>query len=305
MTDETPHQEATPRRRLADGGRYPRNEERPPTADGRFYAGSEADLRRQIADCFAHEIGPGPLEEATAEAAGGAVAIVSPHAGYPFSGPVAAHGFAELAAGDAPETVVVFGPNHEGFGAEVAVAPHERFRTPLGPVPIDEHLVEAVVEESADATFDERAHAGEHSIEVQLPFLQYCLDDVAVVPICTSRLGGERAERLGRDVAAAIETTGRETAIVSSTDLTHYEDHETAAAADEDVLEAIEAFDLEGLAELVGKGHSMCGPWATVAGLAAALELGAADAEILRYATSGDTGGSKNRVVGYCSAVVR
>ncbi|MFB6200503.1 MAG: AmmeMemoRadiSam system protein B [Halorhabdus sp.] len=227
-----------------------------------------------------------------------------PHAGYPFSGPVAAHAFVTLATEDI-DTAVVFGPNHEGIGTAAAVAPHDRWRTPLGTVPIDDDLATALVEDSDVATFDAQTHAGEHSIEVQLPFLQYRLDDLAVVPVCLTRLGRDRAEQLGRDIAGAIERSGREAIVVSSTDLTHYEPHEKAVKADEPVLEAIEALEVDTIERAVTEeGHSMCGPWATVAGLVAARKRGATEGERLQYATSGQTEGRRDRVVGYCSAAL-
>ncbi|MFB6151156.1 MAG: AmmeMemoRadiSam system protein B [Haloarculaceae archaeon] len=290
--------------RATDGGRPAGTGVRQPSVAGEFYAGTEAGLRRQIDECFAHEYGPGPLDEQP----GGEppTALVSPHAGYPFSGPVAAHGFAALAGADPdPDVAVVLGPNHQGAGEAAAVAPHEAWRTPLGELPVDGDFAAALVEESAVATFDAGTHAGEHSVEVQLPFLQYCMDDLSVVPVCLTRLGRERAVQLGRDVAAAVERTARDAVVVSSTDLTHYEPHGRAEAADEPVVDAIRSLDVEGIARAVSDGHTMCGPWATVAGLTTAGELGATDGELLQYATSGQTEGRRDRVVGYCSVAVR
>ncbi|MFB6089964.1 MAG: AmmeMemoRadiSam system protein B [Halobellus sp.] len=285
---------------VAAGGR-PTGGERDPAVAGRFYARSEDELREQIEECLHHEYGPG-----VADGDGDDLphAVVSPHAGYPFSGPVAAHAFVTLAAEDV-DTAVVIGPNHEGIGTAAAVAPHDRWRTPLGTVPIDDDLATTFVEDSDVARFDGKTHAGEHSIEVQLPFLQHCLDDVTVVPVCLTRLGRDRAEQLGRDIAGAIERIDREAVVVSSTDLTHYEPHERAVSADEPVIEAIEALDVDSIERAVTEeGHSMCGPWATVAGLVAARERGATEGERLQYVTSGQTEGRRDQVVGYCSAAL-
>lgn len=287
---------------MTDGGR-PVGDERSPAVAGQFYAGADDELREQIDQCFRHEYGPGPLDETGSDGAT-PTALVSPHAGYPFSGPIAAHGFATLAGDAAPEVAVILGPNHQGVGTAAAVASHECWRTPLGTLPVDGAFASMLVEQSDVATFDDHPHAGEHSIEVQLPFLQYCLDDPSIVPICLTRLGRDRAEKLGRDIAGAIAEGGREAVVVSSTDLTHYEDHRTAADADEPVVDAIRAFDTDAIARAVDGGHTMCGPWATVAGLTAASELGADTGELRQYATSGQTSGRKDRVVGYCSVTL-
>ena len=275
---------------------------REPAVAGQFYAGTAETLREQIEDCITHEYGPGALD--TGDGSDTPVALVSPHAGYQFSGPVAAHGFATIAEGDV-DTAVVVGPNHEGVGAPVAVAPHDSWQTPLGPIPVDGDLAAQIVDASDVATFDDRAHAGEHSIEVQLPFLQYCLDDFAVVPICTTRSGRERSEQLGNDIAATIGRSERNAIVVSSTDLTHYQSHETAVKRDRPVVEAIESLDVDGIERAVEEGHSMCGPWATIAGLVAADALGAIEGDCLTYATSGELGGQDSRVVGYCSVAIQ
>ncbi|MEF8774204.1 MAG: AmmeMemoRadiSam system protein B [Halobacteriales archaeon] len=276
---------------------------RPPAVAGEFYAGTESPLRDQLADVFDDEYGPGPLESTAND--GDVAGIVSPHAGYPFSGPVAAHGFAALAGRETPDAVVVFGPNHGRAGATVAVAPHDRWRTPLGSMPVDREFAEAVVEESAAATFDRRAHEGEHSIEVQLPFLQYAVGNVPVVPVCLTRAGHDRAVALGEAVAEAAAGLGRDVAVVSSTDLTHYEPHERAVEADDPVVDSVASFDDGAVARAKSEGHTMCGPWATVAGMTATRAFGAAEGERLQYATSGQTGGSDRRVVGYASLAWR
>jgi AmmeMemoRadiSam system protein B len=288
---------------VPDGGRPLGRGERPPAVAGDFYADTAEGIREELAACFRHEQGPGPLEDADVDV-GPVTGVVVPHAALAASGPVAAHGYAALADGGAPETVVVFGPNHRGFGAEAAVAPHERWRTALGSVPVDGDLAAAVVGRSAVAEFDDRTHTGEHSIEVQLPFLQHVLPDVSVVPIALSRPGRERAEQVGCDVAAAVEATGRDAAVVSSTDLTHYEPHGRAVETDDPLVDAIASFDVAAIAEAVEAGHTMCGPWATVAGLTAARELGAREGHRLAYATSGQTAGERERVVGYCAVAL-
>lgn len=290
----------------ADGG-HPVAGEREPAVAGRFYAGSTDALDEQIRTCFDDEYGPGSGDEsdsATESEDDSPLALVSPHAGYPFSGPIAAHGFATLSQD--VDTAIVLGPNHSGNGVAAAIAPHTSWRTPLGSVAVDTDLAASIVDRSEVATFDDRTHAGEHSIEVQLPLLQHRLDDIAVVPVCLTRLGRTRAETLGYEIASVVDNSDRTVMLISSTDLTHYIPHESAVRADKPVVEAIENFDTDAIERAVTEeNHTMCGPWATVAGLTAARELGATDGQCLQYATSGQTGGDRSQVVGYCSVALR
>lgn len=299
--DET--EEQFDREPMTDGGRPESESVRSPSVAGEFYPGDGRALHERIEECFEHDYGPGPLDRNTASNGGDIIALVAPHAGYQFSGPVAAHGYRALAERGDPDTVIVLGPNHNGRGIRAAVAPHQAWETPIGTVPVDDDLATTIVDESSVAEFDAHTHTGEHSIEVQLPFLQHVLERIAVVPICLTRPGFERAEQLGREIATAIEQTGRDAVIVGSTDLTHYESHDSAAAADEPVTEAIRELDVATIDQAVADGHTMCGPWSTIATLTAADELGASAGELLQYATSGQIVGRKSRVVGYCSAV--
>ena len=277
---------------------------REPAVAGEFYADDPDTLRTQLRESFTHEIGPGALAEQQPDARR-PIALVAPHAGYPYSGPVAAHSYATLAGQSNPETVIVLGPNHRRVGPDVAVAPSDQWRTPLGEVSIDRELAQAIVDDATSATFDAVAHEAEHSIEVQVPFLQHVLSEVSIVPICLGAVGHDRAASLGATLASAIDRTGRDVVIVSSTDLTHYQTHDAAREADRPIREAIKTLDTDAIAQRVASGHSMCGPWATVAALRAARERGANSGDVLTYATSGDTAGSRARVVGYCSAAIR
>jgi len=288
------------------GGAQPRTDGgtvREPAVAGEFYADDPDTLRTQLRESFTHEIGPGALADHEGDSR--PLALVAPHAGYPYSGPVAAHSYATIARRSKPETVVVLGPNHRRVGADVAVAPSDRWRTPLGETSVDRGLAQAVVDGADGATFDAVAHETEHSVEVQVPFLQHVLADVSIVPICLGAIGHDRAASLGATLSSAIDRAGRDAIIVASTDLTHYQSHDAAREADRPIREAIEALDTDAIARRVASGHSMCGPWATVAALRAARERGADSGDVLTYATSGDTAGSPGRVVGYCSAAIR
>jgi hypothetical protein len=283
---------------------------RDPAVAGQFYAADPAALGEQIADCFAHEIGPGRLGEAdrTGGEAGDSAprrlrGLVAPHAGYPYSGPVAAHAFAAVAR-SRPDAVVVLGPNHTGVGGQVAVSPADAWRTPLGTVPVATDLASTLVSAVPAAGFDDRAHAREHAIEVQLPLLQYVADDPSVLPVCMRDQTRETSLAVGDALAELVETSDAELLLLASTDLTHYEPHERATEADRAVLERIEAGDYDGLYDRLERtGHSMCGYGAVAAVLRATADR-AGERETFAYATSGDTGGPRDSVVGYAAAGV-
>lgn len=269
---------------------------RDPAVSGRFYAGHERGLREQIDSCYTHEVGPGS-KPAVATKSPSIRGMVVPHAGVPFSGPVAAHAYAALATAGRPERVVIVGPNHTGVGAPVALPGTDRWTTPFGAVPVADEL-RATLADATDATVDERAHAREHAAEVQLPFLQNRYDDVSILPISLRRQDAETARRLG----AAIETaTDAETVVVASSDFTHYEPHDVALERDELALERIQEGDPDGLVETVEQeGLSVCGYGA----IATMLQAINGDVDVLAHATSGNTAGSKDDVVGYAAVTV-
>ena len=272
---------------------------RQPAVAGRFYAGDEPSLREQVEAMFTHEVGPGSVPT-TADGSPEIAGLVAPHAGLPFSGPVAAHSYAALADSGTPETIVIVGPNHTGVGAAVAVPGDDEWRTPLGAVPIDDDLREKIVEET-DVTVDDRAHASEHAAEVQLPFLQYLYDDLAVLPISLRRQDAEVSRELGDALATHADT---ETVVIASSDFTHYEPHGVAIERDKLALDRIRANDPAGLIETVEReGLSVCGYGAIAAMLWASGED--AEVDLLAHATSGDTAGGRDDVVGYASVAVR
>lgn len=271
-------------------------EVRQPAVAGRFYAGEEQSLRWQLHDCYVHAVGPGsrPAVSDGPPTIGG---LVAPHAGVPFSGPVAAHAYAALAESGRPETVVVIGPNHTGVGASVALPSADRWRTPMGELPIATDLREVIAEET-DAMIDDRAHAREHAAEVQLPFLQDHYGEVSILPISLRRQDVGTARRLGSALGTARDET---TVIVASSDFTHYEPHDVALERDEFALDRIRADDPDGLVETVAReGLSVCGYGA----IAAMLHAVSGNPQVLAHATSGDTAGSRAEVVGYAAVAV-
>lgn len=264
---------------------------------GRFYARQAPELQDQVLACYDHDIGPGS-RPSVADEPPHIRGLVSPHAGLPFSGPVAAHAYAALGTAGTPDTVVVIGPNHTGVGVSIAIPGHDAWQTPLGTVPIDTGLCERLVE-TTDATVDNRAHAREHAAEVQLPFLQELYESVSLVPISLRRQDAATARQLGTALAESID---ERTVVVASSDFTHYEPHDVAMARDEQALEHIREHDPTGLIETVEREElSVCG-YGAIATMLHAVE---GSVDVLAHASSGDTAGSKNEVVGYGAVAVK
>jgi AmmeMemoRadiSam system protein B len=277
---------------------------RKPVVAGSFYDGEGAALRRQIEDCFKHRIGPGAIPGPVKESERRVLGLVSPHAGYVYSGPVAANGFSSLASQRKPQTVIILGPNHRGLGQAVAVGRQEKWQTPLGQVELDVELGQSIVSASQWAEWDDLAHSWEHSIEVQVPFLQYIYETgFRIVPIAMLRQELEVSQDLGGALSVALK--GRDAIIIASSDFSHYEPQPSASRKDHLALEAILALAPEQLEEVVRSNNiSMCGPGPVMGMLTACKALGAKKARLLRYATSGDITGDYSRVVGYASVEV-
>lgn len=277
---------------------------RKPAVAGAFYAGTEEVLKRQIEECFKHAIGPGALPGSGKEPERHVLGLVSPHAGYVYSGPVAANGFFALASQKKPDTVVVVGPNHRGLGEGVAVGKQDRWQTPLGEVELDADLGQAIIANSQLARWDDLAHSQEHSIEVQVPFLQYIYGSpFRMVPICMLRQDLEASRDLGNALAATLK--GKDAVIIASSDFSHYESQSSASRKDHLALEVILALEPDQLEGVVRRNSiSMCGPGPVMSMLTACKALGAQQAKLLRYATSGDIAGEYSQVVGYASVAV-
>ena len=186
-----------------------------PAVAGAFYERSREALLRQIRECYTHPLGPGRVPQVQ-RAERRIVGLVVPHAGYAYSGPIAAHSYAALAADGWPSSFVILGPNHHGAGAPLAITDHE-WQTPLGSVAADEDLYHRLSKPPLED--DIRAHRDEHSIEVQLPFLQQLHESVRFVPICMAFQEYELASEVGRLVADAV--SGADVTLIASSDFTH------------------------------------------------------------------------------------
>jgi len=272
---------------------------RRPCQAGAFYAGTTESLRRQIENCFLHELGPGKIPKVVKTGARRIVGLVCPHAGYMFSGHVAAHAYYKLALDGKPDVVVLFGPNHTGYGSALAVMNEGFWRTPLGDVEVDSELANQVMRESSIIDVDDSAHRFEHSIEVQLPFLQYLYgSEFKIIPVCFLMQDLPSAKEVGQAVAKVI--AGKNAVIIASSDMTHYEPQKIAERKDKMALGAVEAMDETKLYSVI-KTHriSACGYGPIAALIAAAKILGAKEAKLLCYKTSGDVIGDYSSVVGY------
>ena len=273
---------------------------RKPAVAGMFYAGTARELEEQIEWCYKHRLGPGAIPRVNSKGLREIVAIVVPHAGYYYSGPVAAHAYKELAEDGVFDTAVILGPNHTGYGYPVSLWAGASWSTPLGEVEINKELAQRLLGGVIKA--DETAHIHEHSIEVQLPWLQYLYRKVKIVPITMLAQDIETARTVGKAIAQA----GNNLIIIASSDLTHYEPHSVAMEKDSSVIEAIIALDEE---ELYGRCErldcTMCGYGPVASAIVAAKEMKAQKANLLKYATSGDTSGDFSRVVGYSSIVIK
>lgn len=266
---------------------------RTPAVANMFYPGDRGQLKEQI-DSFLRPV-PKPKK---------VMAAISPHAGYMYSGGVAGAVFSQI---EVPEAVVILGPNHRGVGAAVALEASGTWDMPLGPVSINEDLAGSVLKASLNHKIkdDSRAHAMEHSIEVQIPFLQVLRPDVTIVPICVSHVAFHDCEEIARALVQGVRDYGKEVLLMASTDMTHYESQESARSKDRLAIERILDLDPKGLYDTVAKhGISMCGVIPTTIVLAASKELGATKAELVHYATSGDVTGDYAQVVGYAGFIV-
>ena len=274
---------------------------RHPCVVGMFYPADPRRLRQEIEACFKHELGPGKLP-GKPERPRSIIAIVCPHAGYVYSGPVAAHSYLSLSEEEKADTFIIIGPNHTGFGTPVSMMGQGSWETPLGKVDIDSELAQLIFKASDTIDLDETAHIREHSVEVQLPFLQYLYgSDFKFIPICMDFQDLETSRDVGRILSKIIK--GRSVVVIASTDLNHQESQESTNRKDSLILEAIRGMNEEALQGIVRQHRiSMCGYGPVSVALVTSKLLGADKAEVLSHHTSGDITGDLSAVVGYASA---
>ncbi len=263
-----------------------------PAVAGQFYPGDKTSLTANL-----NELCNKDIKEKRK-----ALAVVSPHAGYVYSGGVAGETFSRV---EIPEDVLVLGPNHHGHGAEVALMNKGGWSMPMGDVPMNTGLGKELIQSSSIIQEDELAHRYEHSLEVQVPFLQFFQKNLSLAPIVVSHISYDTCLEVGKDIARAVKTYNKEILIVASTDMTHYESREAAKGKDTLAIERVLALDPMGLYQTVlGNRISMCGIMPTTVALIAAIELGAKKAELVRYTDSGEASGDIGQVVGYAGMII-
>ena len=268
---------------------------RHPAVAGRFYPSDPDDLRAEVHGYLS-------LASSTNQTPVRALGCIAPHAGYVYSGHVAGAVFARV---EVPRRCIVLCPNHTGMGRALAILSEGAWQTPLGDVPIDGELAGALKRRFPDLQEDSAAHRAEHSAEVELPFLLLRQPALRFVPIALGTGQFEILEQLGKALADVIAAQNDSILIVASSDMNHYEADTVTRVKDHRAIERILTLDARGLFDVVTQQSiSMCGFGPAVAMLTAARQLGAKSAELVKYATSGDVSGDRERVVGYAGVVV-
>lgn len=290
---------------------------RPPAVSGQFYPDEKDELYELIHRCFTHSIGPGkfPSLIRNKEDAAGlsrVESIIVPHAGYIYSGPVAAHSykvafdFFQKFSEEKEILAVILGPNHYGIGSGVALSGAQFWETPLGKVRVSKTASEALANETSIIDIDDLAHSREHSIEVQIPFIQAVagslVEKISIVPICLMLQDSETALEVADQISSFIGSYDVPCLVVGSSDLTHYEPNERARQKDLALLAEVIKMNVPSFYNtLERKNVSACGYGAIASVMRLSKIAGKSSGTLLKYATSGDTSGNNSSVVGYSS----
>jgi AmmeMemoRadiSam system protein B len=265
---------------------------RKPAVAGQFYSASKSELSETV---------KGYVDDKAEKVR--AIGVVSPHAGLMYSGAVAGAVYSRI---EFPHTFVILSPNHTGLGSLVSIMSSGEWQLPTGSLSIDEELAKKVLADSDFIEEDTLAHSMEHSIEVQLPFILYFSTDVEIVPITIMTGSLEACKMLGDTLAAVISETDYPVTIIASSDMSHYEEDSVARKKDRMAIDKITSLDDEGLHHTVkSESISMCGYAPVTAMLHAANKLGAKEATLIKYMTSGDVSGDYSHVVGYAGVIVK
>lgn len=265
---------------------------RQPAVAGQFYYAAASKLKSQVGQYI--------TESAQKE---NAIGVISPHAGLMYSGHVAGAVYSTITF---PETFVILGPNHTGFGKSVSIMSSGEWEIPTGSLEIDENLGSAILNEAPGVSEDANAHMFEHSIEVQLPFITYFSGSVKIVPITFMNASLRECSAIGEGLARAVKKAGGKVVIVASSDMSHYVSDTAARKLDSLAVEEILRLDPEGLYNtVIEKRITMCGFVPATIMLYAAKALGAGSATLVKYATSGEVSGDYEHVVGYAGVIVK
>lgn len=264
---------------------------RKPAVAGYFYQGTPDKLKDQV-----NKYVEDTIEKTKA------IGILSPHAGLIYSGAAAGAVYSRIIL---PETLILIGPNHTGMGKSVSVFMQGSWEMPNGIVEIDEKLAKTIITKSKYASEDYSAHIGEHSLEVQIPFIQHFIHKFKIVPITMMSTTLEVCKDLGNAVSEAIKETGKDVLIIASSDMTHYESAASAKEKDSMAIKKILSLDPPGLHAVITEQYiTMCGFAPAVSMLYASLNLGAKKANLVKYMNSGDVSGDYDSVVGYAGIII-
>ena len=280
---------------------------RQPAVAGSFYPDNPEILKKTIENCFLDDFGVGEIPELNAfEGTDYPINIMVPHAGYQYSGAIASHGYCRLVQNGFPEVFIILSPNHTGYGREISVFNEGEWITPLGSVQIDDEFAEAIISHSDIASADFTAHRYEHSIEVQLPFLQYFSDNFKIVPITMGSQSFTATNDLAKAIFEAANDLNKSYCVIASTDLSHFNNQEKANTVDGFVLEDIENMnEFKLYEEVIQYNITMCGYGPVMTTIALSKMSNKSNCEILAYKTSGDVTGDLSSVVGYASGIFK
>jgi hypothetical protein len=265
---------------------------RRPAVAGQFYSASSSGLRKEV---------QGYIEESAVRES--VIGAVSPHAGLMYSGAVAGAVFSRI---EFPHTFILLGPNHTGIGRPLSIMTHGEWEVPLGNIKIDEVLATKILGHSKIIEEDASAHSMEHSLEVQIPFILYFSTEVRIVPITMMTNSLDFCRLTAEAIVDAVRAIDYPVTIIASSDMTHYEADSIARQKDKKAINKILSLDPEGLYQTVIKDNiSMCGFIPATTMLYASKELGAKDASLVRYMTSGEVSGDYHHVVGYAGIIIK
>lgn len=272
---------------------------RKPAVAGAFYEDDAESLRKRIEWSMQHPLGPGSGQRAKIN---GLVSVIVPHAGYIYSGPIAAHSYMEIKAHYDPSTFIIMGPNHYGIGAPVAIMDDGVWETPLGDIEIDGEVAKALINAFNYLEVDAYAFEKEHSVEVQVPFIKYLFPHSKIVPIVVWEQTLDVARRMALALKHVIGDKFSDIFFVASSDLNHYEPHDITTEKDMRVIQQILKLEPEGFLDVMERLNvSVCGFGAILTAMEYSRLQGARHVELLRHATSGDTSSNRVETVGYAS----
>ena len=280
---------------------------RKPAVAGAFYPDNPEKLKETIHDCFTDDAGVGFVPELKHFSGNDyPISVMVPHAGYQYSGAIASHSYCQIVQNGFPEVFIILSPNHTGFGSEISVFNKGQWSTPLGTVDVDCEFADRIIEFSDIAESEFSAHISEHSIEVQLPFLQYFFSDFKIVPITMGSQNFSASSDLANAIFEAGNKLNKSYCVIASTDLSHFNNQEKANKVDGFVLEDIgEMNEFKLFEEVVQYNITMCGYGPVMTTISLSKRRNMNSCNILAYATSGDVTGDFSSVVGYASGVFK